>query len=441
MIQRYRWSVMLMVCGLAACSGGGGESGGQAGTCAQCTGSPGTDPTGSGGSTGTTASNQTTLTVRAGPKGTSDVNIPYATVTLCQPNTTTCATFDNVLVDTGSYGVRILASVLASSGLNLSNVPDPNDSANTIAECVPFADGYTWGPIAAATVQIGGETATSVPINVLNDDGSYSPDVPNGCTALTINKSLSSIKELHANGILGVGVFPYDCGESCAQCAAAAGGCSLSNTVYYSCNSISGACNPAEVALSAQVRNPVISFATDNNGVILQLPAIASSGLPSAIGSITFGIGTQSNNGLGNAAVLTLNGGGFFTTMFHGQTLDSGFIDSGSNAYYFVDNSIPTCSGNADFYCPSSTLTLSAVNQGQNGNSSIVGVKIADLNTLSGSNHAFDDIGGSAASSTGGTDSLKNYFDFGLPFFFGRSVFILFDGAKTGSIAGPANAY
>ena len=107
----------------------------------------------------------------------------------------------------------------------------------------------------------------------------------------------------------------------------------------------------------------------------------------------------------------------------------------------FLDKSIATCSGNADFYCPSSTLTRSALNQGQNGNSSTVELEIADLNTLSGSNHAFDDIGGSIASNSGGTDSLTNYFDFGLPFFFGRNVFILFDGAKVGSIAGPANAY
>ena len=330
MIKRYCWCVMLMVCALAACNNGGSsESGGLPGACQSQCGPPGT----SGGSTVTLAANQATLTVGAGPSGASDLNIPYVTVTLCQPNTNTCATIDDVLVDTGSYGVRILASVLASSGLSLSNIPDPNDSANSIAECVPFADGYTWGPLAVATVQIASETATSVPINVFDDSGSYSPAAPSGCTTLTVNKSLSSLKELHANGILGVGVFPSDCGESCAQCAAAPGGCGPFNTFYYSCNSTSRVCNPTEVALNAQVRNPVISFATDNNGVILQLPAIASSGVPTAVGSITFGIGTQSNNALGSATVLTLNGGGFFTTMFDGQTLDSGFIDSGSNAY------------------------------------------------------------------------------------------------------------
>jgi Protein of unknown function (DUF3443) len=435
---------MLALCAVVACSGGSvGENGGPPAECSDCSGVDGTAPSSgssSGGSSATVASNQTTLTVDAGPNATGDIDIPYVTVTLCQPNANTCATIDNVLVDTGSYGLRILASVLTSSGLNLTNIADPTDSTNTIAECVPFASGYTWGPMAAATIQIGGETATSVPINVLNDDGSYNPGVPSGCTALTVNKSLSSIQDLHANGILGVGILPYDCGGSCAQCATLAGGCSSSNTFYYSCNSTSGICSPTQVALNVQARNPVVSFATNNNGVILQLPAIASSGVPSAVGSMTFGIGTQSNNGLGSAGVLTLNREGFFTTMFDGQTLDNSFIDSGSNAYYFPDESIPTCSANAAIYCPSSTLTLSAVNLGQNGSSSTVAVNIANPTAFSSSNYAFDDIGGTTANSSI-TDSLNNYFDFGLPFFFGRSVFVLFDGATVGTIEGPAYAY
>lgn len=432
---------MLALCALAACGGdgGSGESGGPTAECEQCGGIPGTAGSG-GGSSATMASNQTTLTVGAGPNGAADLDIPYATVTLCEPNTNTCATIDNMLVDTGSYGIRILASVLSSSGLSLASVVDPVDSTNTIAECVPFVSGYTWGPMAAATVQIGGETANSVPINVLNDNGSYIPGVPAGCTALTVNKSLSSVQDLHAKGILGVGIFPYDCGGSCAQCAAAVGGCSTSNTFYYSCNSDSGICSPAQVALNEQARNPVVSFGTDNNGVILQLPAIASSGVPSAVGSITFGIGTRSNNDLGSAAVLTLTSDGFFTTMFDGQTLDSSFIDSGSNGYFFPDESIPTCSASAVFYCPSSTLTLSAVNIGQNGNANTLSVQIANPNALSSSNYAFDDIGGPTASS-GVTDPFNNYFDFGLPFFFGRSVSILFDGATSGSIEGPVYAY
>jgi hypothetical protein len=441
MIRGHALSLLLAVCSLTACGGGGDAGGGPPGECVtQCGVSGAASNTGSGGSSTTLASNQTTLTVGPGPGGVTDVNIAYATVTLCHPTTATCATIDNVLVDTGSYGFRILASVLASAGLNLPGVADPRNSANTIAECVPFADGYTWGPLAAATIQIGGETASNIPINVLDDNGSYSPGVPSGCTALTANKSLSSIQDLHANGILGVGLLPYDCGGACANCAALNGGCSSANTIYYSCNSTAGACKPAQVALGAQVRNPVISFATDNNGVILQLPVIAPSGAVATVGSMTFGIGTQSNNGFGSATMLTLNSDGAFTTLFDGQTLDNSFIDSGSNAYFFPDESIPTCPGNAEFYCPSSTLTLSAVIHGQGGPNSTVGIQIADLTTLSSSNHAFPDIGGPTPSNTG-TDAFDNYFDFGLPFFYGRSVFILFDGATSGSIAGPVYAY
>ena len=441
MIRASAFSLLLAVCALAACGDGEDTGGGPLGSCVtNCGPSGAASNTTAGSSTTALAKNQTTLTVGAGPSGVSDVNVPYATVTLCQPTTGTCATIDDVLVDTGSYGVRILASVLSSAGLSLPGVADPHNSANTIAECVPFADGYTWGPVAAATVQIGGETASNIPINVLDDNGSYTSGVPSGCTALTVNKAVSSIQDLHANGILGVGTFPYDCGEVCSICASLSGGCSSANTTYYSCSSTSGACSPVPVALSAQVRNPVISFHTDNNGVILQLPAIASSGTASAVGSITFGVGTQSNNSFDSATVLTLDGAGDFTTLFNGRTLSNSFIDSGSNAYYFPDESIPTCPENADFYCPASTRTLSAVNQGQNGVNSTVGIQIADLNALSTSKYAFPDIGGPTPGNSG-TDAFEDYFDFGLPFFYGRSVFILYDGASSGSIRGPAYAY
>jgi hypothetical protein len=244
---------------------------------------------------------------------------------------------------------------------------------------------------------------------------------------------------LHANGILGVGIFQTDCGDSCAQCTAQ-GGCNPQNDLYYSCNASSNVCNLTTVAVTAQTRNPVVSFTTDNNGVILQLPTIAATGVASATGSLIFGIGTQSNNGLGSATVLTLNNVGRLTTVFNGQTLSNSFIDSGSNAFFFADSSLATCSGGAEFYCPPSTTNLTATNQGQNGTTSAVSFQIADLNALSASFFAFDDVGGVAATSTG-TSTLNNDFDFGLPFFFGRSVFVAIDGASINGTAGPFYAY
>lgn len=420
-MRRVSWSVALSLCLLAGCGGGGSDFAGSA--------SP----------SGATATNSIAMSVGPGPDGQNNINIPYATVTICQPGTNTCATIKDMLVDTGSYGIRVLASALAASGVTLGTTADPDNPQNTIAECIPFVDGYTWGPMATATVMIGGETATSIPINVLNDNGNYTPPVPNACTADTVDVSLNSAQGLQANGVLGIGIFPDDCGERCAECASLGGGCTDNTTSYYSCNETSNACTPTQVTESAQTRNPVTSFATDNNGVILELPQIPAAGSPSVNGTLVFGIGTQSNNALGAAAVLTVDADGYFTTVFDGQALGSSFIDSGSNAYYFA-SSLATCGSNAEFYCPASTTTLTATNQGTNGTSSTVQFQIADLNNLSGANYAFNDVGGIAATSTG-TDPLSNDFDFGLPFFFGRNVFVAIQGATAAGTVGPFYAY
>ena len=47
----------------------------------------------------------------------------------------------------------------------------------------------------------------------------------------------------------------------------------------------------------------MFNFTGDNNGVILELAAVNSTAA-TVSGSLIFGIGTQSNNALGSAAVL-----------------------------------------------------------------------------------------------------------------------------------------
>ena len=65
----------------------------------------------------TPANNVVDVSVSAGPAELSApaVNTLYTTVTVCVPGTTTCQTIDNIQVDTGSYGLRILAPVLTLS--------------------------------------------------------------------------------------------------------------------------------------------------------------------------------------------------------------------------------------------------------------------------------------------------------------------------------------
>ena len=197
---------------------------------------------------------------------------------------------------------------------------------------------------------------------------------------------------------------------------------------------ISG-CIVTTESLQNQVQNPVASFPADNNGVLIQLPAVGAQGAATASGSLIFGIGTQSNNGLGSAQTYTTDDLGNFTTVYAGNSYPSSFIDSGSNGLFFLSSSvtgIAQCASDDVFYCPSTTLSLTAQNVGQNGTAGTVAFSIANAEQLfSTDNAAFGDLGGP---NTG-------VFDWGVPFFFGRKVFVAIDGAQTPAGAGPYWAY
>ena len=85
-------------------------------------------------------------------------NAAFASATICAPGSTSnCVTIDNLLVDTGSTGLRVFASEVAS--LDLPAVNASNGSA--AYDCVAFVDGsYLWGPVEQADVTLGGETAS-----------------------------------------------------------------------------------------------------------------------------------------------------------------------------------------------------------------------------------------------------------------------------------------
>src|SRR5208283_3664600 len=98
----------------------------------------------------------------------------YTTVTVCRPGTTVCQTIDHIEVDTGSVGLRIISSVLDPT---LMLPQQMATSGNPLIECYQYADGYNWGPVATADVQIGGELASAVPIQIA---GATSVSAPAG---------------------------------------------------------------------------------------------------------------------------------------------------------------------------------------------------------------------------------------------------------------------
>ncbi len=376
----------------------------------------------SGGNNGGTNPTQNVqpLNVDPGPAG-NYANGAFTSVNVCVPGSSSCQTISGVLVDTGSSGLRVLSSALS---LPLPQQKDGN--GNAIAECNQFQDGFTWGPVQTADIQIAGEQASAVPIQVI---GAPQFPVPTGCTNTGL-ASEDTLQTLGANGILGVGTFRQDCGPACALSG------SGNPNLYFTCPS--SGCVPTAEAVANQVQNPVWMFASDNNGVLIQLPSVATGGSGPLSGTLTFGIGTQSNNGLGNATVFMLNNQGEFTTTFNQHTV-TGFIDSGSNGLFFLDSSstgLPTCTGSknaSSFYCPNSTQHFSATNLGTNGASNQVSFAVSNANTL------FSVPGAVAFSDLAGPN--PGFFDFGLPFFYGRNVFTAIEGQSTSAGMGPFWAY
>jgi hypothetical protein len=387
---------------LAAACGGGGGGGSAAG--------PPPLPSGP---------NVAPITVDSGPAGT--VNTAFVSVTLCAPGTTTCQTIDHVLVDTASSGLRVVASLLDASLV----LPAAQDGAgNPLAECMQFADGQSFGSLKLADVKIADEQASSLPVHAIGDPAF---SVPASCSGL--GPPENTVQTLGANGVLGVSIFREDCGAACA------------NTVipgtYYSCPA--AGCQPVSVPLASQAQNPVWHFPMDNNGAIVVLRPVDPAGAALVGGALVFGIDTQSNNRLGSAKVLNVDPGlGTFTTIYNTQSLPASFIDSGSNGLFFPDSSLPLCTGALapGFYCPTALQTRSATLQSVTGATNSVSFNVANANSLLTNNATFV-----AFASLAGSNPLAGSFDWGLPFFYGRSVFVAIEGQSTSSGPGPFVAY
>jgi hypothetical protein len=350
------------------------------------------------------------------------VNKPCVSVTICTPGTSTCQVVTDILLDTGSYGLRIFKQALS--------VSLPN--SGSLAGCVFFGDGSSeWGPIKMASVILGNEPAVQMPIQVV--DATFG--TPTGCGTPDVMPSDAGF-----NGILGVGLLAQDCGAACVS--------SPDVGMYFTCNGT--VCSGTTVPLASQVQNPVavltadINGVRDNNGVLVQLPSVPLGGQPSVNGSLILGIGTRPNNSPAAVTAYPANIANHFpefATTLNGKSFTS-FIDSGSNGLFFsatnasLASQLPPClplppNSNAYFYCPSATVPLTAVNTGfPNSPSGTVPFQIGNFNSLtSTSDNVFSELGGNGSG---------NEFDWGLPFFFGKNVFVGIEGTSS-PLSPPGN--
>jgi len=393
-----------------------------------------------------TGDNTTQIVVDAGPSGgfaIGAVNVPYVTVTVCEPGSTThCVTIDHVFLDTGSIGLRLLKSKVAS--LALPSLAVPADAATATpagpaVECYPFVLGAVWGPLASVDLQIAGEHAAGLPVQLIDDSTTPDYPAPADCVAASNGQLMNSAASLQANGLLGVGMLAYDCGLGCVK-----GDYSSGYTLYYACPT--AGCMPAALPVSLQVHNPVTFFPVDNNGTIIALPKLPGLGAGTVTGRLVFGIGTQSNNQIAPTATTIFVDPDpaspsylYFSTQVASNAYPDSYIDSGSNALFFEDASVAqgcqnTTGGTSHWYCPPALLQRTALITDTFGAKASVAYQVASADALfAGSSLALDDLAGSV---TPGSPS----FVWGLPFFYGRSVYTSIWGQAL-SPNGPWNAF
>src|ERR1700693_2588159 len=332
------------------------------------------------------------------------LNAPCVSVTICSPINGSCRTIPDILVDTGSSGLRVFSSLL-----NLNLLPASDGSGLPIGECVVYVDGSAeWGPVRIANVILGNEPSVTVPIQAIESSFAGGPS-PSCGTVRLLNAPGNGV----TNGVLGIGIFQYD------------------QSLYFSCTS--SACvainpNPLlSLPASSFVQNPVFLLPTDNNGVILSFPSIPDTGARSVSGTLTLGIGTSSNNQPGNGVLLyAATPVGALTTVYGGTTYSSSVIDSGTNVFGIPsDIPINICTGvNAGFLCPAVTMVLTVANQASNGSEPSVAINIANMDNVYNSNFGvYNDIAIDSPAGWG--------FFFGFPFFLGRTIYFGYDQQPT----------
>ncbi len=381
---------------------------------------------------GASRANTLALIVDEGPLGVVlanriAVNMLYAAITLCSPGSTTaCQVIDHVQVDTGSVGLQILSGALSGTA---TLAPETLGGA-PLRRCVQYAGGYAWGSMMVADVRLGTRTVSGLPVHVIGDAAAGA--APASCSSGAGVEQTTSA-QFAANGVLGVGNFLHDCGADCAAGPQTAS--------YYACPA--SGCVSTAVPLAQQLTNPIGALTNDNNGAIVSLGPVVPTGSTNVGGTLYFGIDTQADNAVPAAATFlgVDPGTGTLTTVFGGRTLPNSVIDTGSPAYSFDDSSIAVCpSPDQAYYCPvtasgaATSLGLNALLQGTNGTTAAQSFTVANAQVLFGTGQilsAFSTLGGP----NGGTFTG---FAWGMPFFYGRSVYVLFEQQSAAGATGPA---
>ena len=238
----------------------------------------------------------------------------FVDVTVCNA-ARQCRTVPDVLVDTGSTGLRLLRGAL--DGLDLAPVKDPRGRA--LGNWSSFGSGDLWGTMHVAQVRIGG-VSTARPISVeIYDLPGRRDKLPDGYAEVDARATIVRM----GNGILGISPHRHVTkGYYAKGTEARAPGGSRWVAV--------------QVDASRQLSNPIADFpAPYDNGSVIRLPEVDwTAGAKRVQGWLGLGIGAATEALFPHGARVVsheLDADGLFPAAVGTRRFDV-LVDSGTNA-------------------------------------------------------------------------------------------------------------
>lgn len=346
----------------------------------------------------------------------SGFNRLLVTVKVCVPGTQKCTTIPNIMVDTGSTGLRLQAFALSSSSQLPALIGGDGKPA---AECEHFGGSNAWGTIHRIDLYLPGAVARDLPVQVVDANERNRPeDCPASTGAAT------------SNGTLGIGWHETECEGECMN--------SARSPRFYSCGA--EACQPirGQVPAANILPNPITKFGDGTlNGYILELPQPGANGAREVRGRMVLGVGTAANNQLPSEA-FPLPPGGYFPVTYRGRTYPRSYIDSGTPTYVLPDSDYPLCAHPSWAICTSSEQHDTAEMQDGTGQTHPLAFLVG--------NYEKQRDGGNGASRNAATSAKQGAtgMSFGAPFFLGKRVALVLEGHKVPGhpeLTGPLYAW
>lgn len=368
----------------------------------------------SSGSSNNTSStpNQVPISIGSGLNG-DGINTMYISLTMCSNSSgTSCQTVDNIILDTGSFGVKINKSALPESFVLILPRVTTN-AGNEVYACNTFGSGYVFADEHYAALNLAGTMTNDVVVQII--ENSPSAEIPDSCIA---KGPFDDFSNFGANGIIGINPALT---------------LSNSSVLLYKkdINGIYKALTSSEESgLPVLNQNPLPSLVTNNNGFVVSIPPVTQNTNTNVTGTLILGINTEANNQITNQTNLIVasesdlsvvcNSACFYSKISNPESTIPAVFDSGTNGWVFMSNTLPQC----DYgYCPTSptvwTSSVYSYNFAANESYPISATISAD-EVVNGQSISFAVMPG------WGYYNYNNQTLYGSPFFFGKNIYVVF---------------